>query len=114
MDENGMIIESTPDGEWTYDPNEPRYCICNQVSYGDMVACDNDVVSRRRGGELWFFLAAQEEWKFNGTIYVFPLPVSLRMVPLSVRWYNAIAKGQMVLPAMYVLDEATGIPPAVM
>ena len=20
--------------EWTYDPNEPRYCICNQVSYG--------------------------------------------------------------------------------
>lgn len=48
MDENGMIIESTADGEWTYDPNEPRYCICNQVSYGDMVACDNDVVSGGR------------------------------------------------------------------
>ncbi|KAG5891476.1 hypothetical protein JTB14_004418 [Gonioctena quinquepunctata] len=30
------------DGEWTYDPNEPRYCLCNQVSYGDMVACDNE------------------------------------------------------------------------
>jgi len=30
------------DQEWNYDPNEPRYCICNQVSYGDMVACDND------------------------------------------------------------------------
>ncbi|OQR70600.1 inhibitor of growth protein 3-like [Tropilaelaps mercedesae] len=28
--------------EWQYDPNEPRYCICNQVSYGDMVACDNE------------------------------------------------------------------------
>ncbi|XP_071961053.1 inhibitor of growth protein 3-like [Antedon mediterranea] len=27
--------------EWTYDPNEPRYCICNQVSYGEMVGCDN-------------------------------------------------------------------------
>ncbi|XP_044593304.1 inhibitor of growth protein 3-like [Cotesia glomerata] len=27
--------------DWTYDPNEPRYCICDQVSYGDMVACDN-------------------------------------------------------------------------
>ncbi|XP_011296907.1 inhibitor of growth protein 3 isoform X2 [Fopius arisanus] len=27
--------------DWTYDPNEPRYCVCNQVSYGDMVACDN-------------------------------------------------------------------------
>jgi len=30
------------DQEWSYDPSEPRYCICNQVSYGDMVACDND------------------------------------------------------------------------
>ncbi|KAI4378382.1 hypothetical protein MLD38_015869 [Melastoma candidum] len=24
------------------DPNEPTYCICNQVSYGDMIACDNE------------------------------------------------------------------------
>ncbi|WVQ95037.1 hypothetical protein IAU59_002129 [Kwoniella sp. CBS 9459] len=24
------------------DPNEPRYCYCNQVSYGQMVGCDND------------------------------------------------------------------------
>ena len=30
------------DADWTYDPNEPRYCLCNQVSYGDMVACDNE------------------------------------------------------------------------
>lgn len=27
------------------DPNEPTYCICNQVSYGEMVACDNPGVS---------------------------------------------------------------------
>lgn len=33
----------TPD--WTFDPSEPRYCLCNQVSYGDMVACDNEDVS---------------------------------------------------------------------
>ncbi|XP_024080912.1 inhibitor of growth protein 3-like [Cimex lectularius] len=25
----------------TYDPNEPRYCICNEVAFGMMVACDN-------------------------------------------------------------------------
>ncbi|XP_075217929.1 inhibitor of growth family, member 3 [Lycorma delicatula] len=25
----------------TYDPNEPRYCICDEVAFGDMVACDN-------------------------------------------------------------------------
>lgn len=42
LNENGMVVEQTPDGEWTYDPNEPRYCICNQVSYGEMVACDNE------------------------------------------------------------------------
>ncbi|KAK9505315.1 hypothetical protein O3M35_009399 [Rhynocoris fuscipes] len=24
-----------------YDPNEPRYCICNEVAFGTMVACDN-------------------------------------------------------------------------
>ncbi|XP_061401396.1 inhibitor of growth protein 3-like [Musca vetustissima] len=42
LNENGMVVEQTPDGEWSYDPNEPRYCTCNQVSYGDMVACDND------------------------------------------------------------------------
>ncbi|KAF9897263.1 Inhibitor of growth protein 5, partial [Lobosporangium transversale] len=24
------------------DPNEPLYCFCQQVSFGDMVGCDND------------------------------------------------------------------------
>ena len=33
------------EGDWYADPSEPRYCICNQVSYGDMVACDNEDVS---------------------------------------------------------------------
>lgn len=27
------------------DPNEPTYCLCNQVSYGEMVGCDNPDVS---------------------------------------------------------------------
>jgi len=31
-----------PTADWTFDPSEPRYCLCNQVSYGDMVACDNE------------------------------------------------------------------------
>lgn len=42
ISENGLVLEQTNEGEWSYDPNEPRYCTCNQVSYGDMVACDND------------------------------------------------------------------------
>lgn len=44
LNKDGMVVEQTPDGEWTYDPNEPRYCICDQVSYGEMVACDNPEV----------------------------------------------------------------------
>lgn len=36
------LIDATSENpDWSYDPNEPRYCTCNQVSYGDMVACDN-------------------------------------------------------------------------
>jgi inhibitor of growth protein 3 len=46
INKDGMVVEQTPEGEWTYDPNEPRYCICNQVSYGEMVACDNTEVIR--------------------------------------------------------------------
>ncbi|KZT03574.1 uncharacterized protein LAESUDRAFT_761908 [Laetiporus sulphureus 93-53] len=33
------------------DPNEPRYCFCNQVSYGEMVACDREGCERE-----WFHL----------------------------------------------------------
>lgn len=45
LNENGLVVEHTAEGDWSYDPNEPRYCTCNQVSYGDMVACDNEHVS---------------------------------------------------------------------
>jgi hypothetical protein len=27
------------------DPDEPRYCICNDVSWGTMIACENNVSS---------------------------------------------------------------------
>ncbi|KAL6708948.1 hypothetical protein ACN47E_002075 [Coniothyrium glycines] len=33
------------------DDDEPRYCYCNQVSYGHMIACDNDDCPRE-----WFHL----------------------------------------------------------
>uniref|UniRef100_T1KIJ1 Inhibitor of growth protein n=1 Tax=Tetranychus urticae TaxID=32264 RepID=T1KIJ1_TETUR len=36
VDENGTPVD------WSCDPNEPRYCLCNQISYGSMVACDNE------------------------------------------------------------------------
>lgn len=32
------------DSDLPVDPNEPTYCHCNRVSYGEMVGCDNDNV----------------------------------------------------------------------
>ena len=43
-----MIIDPNAEEPWLYDASEPRYCVCQNVSYGDMVACDNREV--RRGG----------------------------------------------------------------
>lgn len=31
--------------EFPIDPNEPTYCFCKQVAFGEMIACDNDDVS---------------------------------------------------------------------
>lgn len=41
-EDSSMVDENGTSVDWSFDPNEPRYCICNQVSYGDMVACDNE------------------------------------------------------------------------
>ncbi|BFF89047.1 inhibitor of growth protein 1 [Drosophila madeirensis] len=34
--------EETPPPE-TIDPDEPTYCVCNQISFGEMILCDNDL-----------------------------------------------------------------------
>ena len=39
---SGMLGDHLQDDFLGYvDPNEPRYCLCNQVSYGEMICCDN-------------------------------------------------------------------------
>jgi hypothetical protein len=38
VDDEGNVI----------DPNEPRYCLCNRVSFGTMIECDNNDVSAAR------------------------------------------------------------------
>ena len=41
---NESEIESSSeesDTDLSIDPNEPKYCICNDVSFGEMIACDN-------------------------------------------------------------------------
>ncbi|KAK2362163.1 PHD finger protein ing2 [Trifolium repens] len=50
------------------DPNEPTYCVCHQVSFGDMIACDNE---NCRGGE-WFHYSCvglTQETRFKGKWY---------------------------------------------
>ncbi|KAK0630741.1 hypothetical protein B0T17DRAFT_590158 [Bombardia bombarda] len=38
----GDLLEVEVDDEGnTIDPNEPRYCLCNRVSFGTMIQCDN-------------------------------------------------------------------------
>jgi hypothetical protein len=44
--------ESSREGDDEDDEGEPRYCYCNQVSFGEMVACDNDACPRE-----WFHLS---------------------------------------------------------
>lgn len=87
INKDGMVVEQTPDGEWTYDPNEPRYCICNQVSYGEMVACDNAEVRLDGDGE---------SGGTDGDFFL--LLVSARVVSLSVCGHHNVAEGKMVLP----------------
>ncbi|KAH8329798.1 hypothetical protein KR074_010414 [Drosophila pseudoananassae] len=39
---NTSTREETPPPE-TIDPDEPTYCVCNQISFGEMILCDNDL-----------------------------------------------------------------------
>lgn len=34
-------MEDVDDEGNPIDPNEPRYCLCNRVSFGTMIQCDN-------------------------------------------------------------------------
>jgi hypothetical protein len=50
--EEGAVVEDDDDDEAEIDGDEPRYCYCNNVSYGSMVACDAEGCKRE-----WFHLA---------------------------------------------------------
>ncbi|ODH47613.1 hypothetical protein GX48_06291 [Paracoccidioides brasiliensis] len=59
--------DSSRQGDDEEDETEPRYCYCNQVSFGEMVACDNETCPRE-----WFHLSC----------------VGLSRAPLkSSKWY---------------------------
>lgn len=87
------------DLELPVDPNEPTYCFCNQVSYGEMVACDNTDVCNPFLSFSFFLL------NFSSTFSIYDLmkaPVTLstvqnRMVPFWLCWSKGAAKRKMVL-----------------
>ncbi|XP_037962775.2 inhibitor of growth protein 1 [Plutella xylostella] len=35
--------ETPPEEQDAIDPDEPRYCLCDQISFGEMILCDNDL-----------------------------------------------------------------------
>lgn len=40
-----VVVSGVPTPDFTtepIDPDEPTYCLCNQVSFGEMIGCDND------------------------------------------------------------------------
>ena len=79
LGENGLVVDPSTDGDWSYDPNEPRYCVCNQVSYGDMVACDNEAVS------VYFFFAASKNGLFFSNQFYSIKITMLPFIYFSVR-----------------------------
>lgn len=43
MDMWGMDFDDLGDSDMAnVDPNEPVYCFCRQIAFGDMIACDNE------------------------------------------------------------------------
>lgn len=61
-------LPAPTDVDQPIDPNEPTYCICHQVSFGDMIACDNE---KCEGGE-WFHyqcVGLSSETRFKGKWY---------------------------------------------
>ena len=87
--ENAVKAEEAAAGD-EIDPNEPRYCLCGDVSYGEMVGCDNDDVSscspyinlRIRGNiVLTFKRKCEREWFHFGCVGLTEHP------PRRVKWY---------------------------
>ena len=58
----GQVDEEEPD------PSEPRYCVCDDISWGTMIACDNEA-------------SCEKEWFHLSCIGLDDLP------PMRTKWY---------------------------
>ena len=81
------------------DPNEPTYCFCNRVSFGEMVCCDNSEVS-----EMMFIIFV---FIFG---YLSPHVTDSDNIQCRVEWFHfecvgltTIPKGKWLCPECSVL-----------
>ena len=73
------------------DPNEPTYCLCHQVSYGEMIGCDNPDVNNRIFNNQSYFILKM----------IVDISVPHRMVPFCLRRTYDKTKRKMVLSEMF-------------
>lgn len=39
---DGSSVANANGSDCSVDPNEPVYCVCNRIAFGEMIACDNE------------------------------------------------------------------------
>lgn len=79
------------------DPNEPTYCFCNQVSYGEMVACDNpDVCFYFFFSYTCLFISILPIFHYLFWCYLLTT-VQNRVVSFWLCWIERTTKRKMVL-----------------
>lgn len=80
-----MLVSRVVPADLPIDPNEPLYCYCQQVSYGEMVACDSHDVRNNRitssacnsliysvklNGSMLLVLISRQYQRVNGIVVV--------------------------------------------
>lgn len=75
------------------DPNEPTYCVCQQVSYGEMIGCDNTEVCREEKRSALILKMKQ----ISFLISITSVTVPYRVVSFCLCRIDHKAKRQMVL-----------------
>lgn len=91
--ETEIEMEEVDDEGNPIDPNEPRYCVCNGVSFGTMIQCDNSEVCAVVTSSTAIF------WVANHAALI---ELQIRVVSPRVRWPrgNPGAYNKMVLPRL--------------
>ncbi len=76
-------VEEEQDPGEAIGEDETRYCLCDDVSYGDMISCDNHVSKKLC---MWFALAntwqCETEWFHMGCVNI-----TVKEIPRRAKWY---------------------------